>query len=42
MNWVFYIPEDGILHSHSRENLKSYILNTQRRQISKTSGTHQM
>jgi hypothetical protein len=21
----FYIPEDGILHSHSRENLKSYI-----------------
>jgi hypothetical protein len=23
----FYIPEDGILHSHRRENLKSYILN---------------
>jgi hypothetical protein len=22
--WVFHIPEDGILHSHSRENLKSY------------------
>jgi hypothetical protein len=22
----FYIPEDDILHSHSRENLKSYIL----------------
>jgi hypothetical protein len=21
----FYIPEDGILHSHSRENLTSYI-----------------
>jgi hypothetical protein len=21
----FYIPEDGILHSHYRENLKSYI-----------------
>jgi hypothetical protein len=21
----FYIPEDGILHSHFRENLKSYI-----------------
>jgi hypothetical protein len=21
----FYIPEDGILHSQSRENLKSYI-----------------
>jgi hypothetical protein len=21
----FYIPEDGILHSHSRENLKSCI-----------------
>jgi hypothetical protein len=21
----FYIPEDGILHSHSREDLKSYI-----------------
>jgi hypothetical protein len=21
----FYIPEDGILHSHCRENLKSYI-----------------
>jgi hypothetical protein len=20
-----YIPEDGILHSHRRENLKSYI-----------------
>jgi hypothetical protein len=30
MVWVYYkptrrnIPEDGILHSHSRENLKSY------------------
>jgi hypothetical protein len=23
----FYIPEDGILHSHRRENLKSYMLN---------------
>jgi hypothetical protein len=22
----FYIPEDTILHSHRRENLKSYIL----------------
>jgi Na+/H+ antiporter NhaC len=22
----FYIPEDGILHCHRRENLKSYIL----------------
>jgi hypothetical protein len=22
----FYIPEDGILHSHCRENLKSYII----------------
>jgi hypothetical protein len=21
----FYIPEDGILHSHRREGLKSYI-----------------
>jgi hypothetical protein len=21
----FYIPEDGVLHSHGRENLKSYI-----------------
>jgi hypothetical protein len=21
----FYIPEDGILHGHRRENLKSYI-----------------
>jgi hypothetical protein len=21
----FYIPEDGILHSHRRENLKYYI-----------------
>jgi hypothetical protein len=21
-----YIPEDGILHSHSRENLKFYLL----------------
>jgi hypothetical protein len=24
MNWDFYIPEGGILHSHPRENLKSY------------------
>jgi hypothetical protein len=23
----FYIPEEDILHSHSRGNLKSYILN---------------
>jgi hypothetical protein len=23
----FYIPEDGILHSHRRENLKSYLTN---------------
>jgi hypothetical protein len=22
----FYIPEDDILHSHCRENLKSYIM----------------
>jgi hypothetical protein len=22
---VFYIPEDDILHSHCRENVKSYI-----------------
>jgi hypothetical protein len=22
----FYIPEDGILHSHRREDLKSYVL----------------
>jgi hypothetical protein len=22
----FYIPEDGILHSHCRENLKSYLV----------------
>jgi hypothetical protein len=22
----FYIPEDDILHSHRRENLKSYII----------------
>jgi hypothetical protein len=22
----FYIPEDGILHTHRRENLKSYTL----------------
>jgi hypothetical protein len=21
----FYIPEDGVLHSHRRENLKPYI-----------------
>jgi hypothetical protein len=21
----FYVPEDGILHSHRRKNLKSYI-----------------
>jgi hypothetical protein len=25
MNWDFYVPEDGILHSHRRENLKSYV-----------------
>jgi hypothetical protein len=24
----FYIPEDDILHSHCRENLKSYIFTT--------------
>jgi hypothetical protein len=24
----FYIPEDDILHSHRRENLKSYITST--------------
>jgi hypothetical protein len=24
----FYIPEDNILHSHCRENLKSYIILT--------------
>jgi hypothetical protein len=24
----FYIPEDGILHSHRRENLKSYMVLT--------------
>jgi hypothetical protein len=24
----FYIPEDGILHSHCRENLKSYEIAT--------------
>jgi hypothetical protein len=24
----FYIPEDGILHSHRRENLESYIILT--------------
>jgi hypothetical protein len=23
----FYIPEDDILHSHCRENLKSYSIN---------------
>jgi hypothetical protein len=23
-NWGFYIPEDGTLQSHRRENLKSY------------------
>jgi hypothetical protein len=23
----FYIPEDDILHSHRRENLKSYSIN---------------
>jgi hypothetical protein len=22
----FYIPEGGILHSHRRENLKSYVI----------------
>jgi hypothetical protein len=26
----FYIPEDDILHSHSRENVKSYIALTGR------------
>jgi hypothetical protein len=25
---AFYIPEDGIIHSDRRENLKSYILLT--------------
>jgi hypothetical protein len=25
----FYIPEDGILHSHGGENLKSYIVRLQ-------------
>jgi hypothetical protein len=35
----FYIPEDGILHSHRRENLRSYITLTgctlwQRRNVS--------
>jgi hypothetical protein len=35
----FYIPEDGILHSHRREKLKSYIALTgwtlsQRRNVS--------
>jgi hypothetical protein len=25
MNWIFFILEDGILHSHRRRNLKSYI-----------------
>jgi hypothetical protein len=25
MNWVFFIPDGGNLHSHRRENLKSYI-----------------
>jgi hypothetical protein len=24
MNWIFFIPEDGILHCHCHENLKSY------------------
>jgi hypothetical protein len=24
----FYIPEDGILHSYSRQKLKSYMMNT--------------
>jgi hypothetical protein len=24
-NYRLYIPEDGILHSHRRENLKSYM-----------------
>jgi hypothetical protein len=23
----FYIPEDGIFHSHRRKNVKSYIIN---------------
>jgi hypothetical protein len=25
MNWGFYIPEEGILHSHGRENFKPYM-----------------
>jgi hypothetical protein len=24
----FYIPKDGILHSHRRENFKSYLINS--------------
>jgi hypothetical protein len=24
-NWGFYIPEDGVLHSHRRENLKYFL-----------------
>jgi hypothetical protein len=24
MNWIFYIPEEAILHSHHREKLKPY------------------
>jgi hypothetical protein len=29
----FYIPEDDILHSHHRENLKSYIMKLVRVEI---------
>jgi hypothetical protein len=30
----FHIPEDGILHSHRRENLKSYIvMNTSQKAV---------
>jgi hypothetical protein len=29
----FYIPYDDILHSHRRENLKSYIENTKFRKL---------
>jgi hypothetical protein len=29
----FYIPEDGVLHSHRRENLKSYVINDVHRNV---------
>jgi hypothetical protein len=38
---VFYIPEDGILHSHTRENLKSYAAMIDELSFQRPSSLHQ-